>query len=163
MFNPASCAFCDKLFTIPMGGVISPYGPVCNECKQRSLTETNETHEIEADRPDLEGEYSFDEEFQDMNKSTAFERAWMVVKYDDDKPNWGQSDDLDIYQDEDGVYDISRPAVAHAEAHGIGEDTCPECGELGMVIQEGSDMDYQISFACSNCGLMDGEYGERQR
>ena len=83
MFNPASCVFCDKLFTIPMGGVLSAYGAVCNDCKDRALHDTDETHEMEADRPDADAEYGFDEEFQDMHKEdTAFDVGWRIVKGD---------------------------------------------------------------------------------
>ena len=81
MFNPASCAFCDKLFTLPLGGVISPYGAVCNECKTKALTETDSSHEIEADRPDPTESYGFDEDWQDTMKSdSAFERAFALLK-----------------------------------------------------------------------------------
>ena len=81
MFNPASCVFCDKLFTLPLGGVISAYGAVCNGCKTKALTETDSSHEIEADRPDPTESYGFDEDWQDTMKSdSAFERAFALLK-----------------------------------------------------------------------------------
>lgn len=109
MFNPASCVFCDKLFTLPLGGVISAYGAVCNGCKTKALTETDSSIEIEADRPDPTQSYGFDDDWQDTMKSDgAFERAWALLKneeWDDDEP---LPYDTDKYHDQEKIDEIQR-------------------------------------------------------
>ena len=61
------CVFCDKLFTMPMGGVSSSYGNVCTQCKTRALEDTDHTHELVPD-PYNDGA-AFDEGWQELEKA----------------------------------------------------------------------------------------------
>lgn len=58
------CVFCDKLFTMPMGGVSSSYGNVCTGCKTRALEETDSSHELVPDP--LNDGAAFDEGWQEL-------------------------------------------------------------------------------------------------
>jgi len=142
MFNPASCVFCDKLFTLPLGGVISAYGAVCNGCKKKALTETDSSHEIEADRPDPTQSYGFDDDWQDTMKSdSAFDRAWQLVK--NDETDW-----FHFEQGEDDDY----PDPTTWASEGRESDKCIGCGRpfAGLSPQEQSNSPIR----CKTCEMV---------
>ncbi len=57
-------------------------------------------------------------------------------------------------------WDYDNPDQPYADAQGVDEAPCPECNAMAMVIREGPQDGGRLSLACSDCGYMDGDYGE---
>ncbi|MAB56040.1 MAG: hypothetical protein CL524_00670 [Aequorivita sp.] len=82
------------------------------------------------DRKEGERQIKMPKPIEASVKKACFDHAWRVVK------------------------------TSYADAEGVGEAPCPECNAMAMVIREGPQDGGRLSLACSDCGYMDGGYGE---